>query len=102
MDETPISPTDAKNLRFLRLLVTVLTATMILGLLAIVALLVIRFSTERPTLTMPASIQLPDGTRATAFTQSVDWYAVVTADNQILIFDRASGQLIQQVDVVPE
>jgi hypothetical protein len=46
---------------------------------------------------LPDSITLPDGTRATAFTQGSDWYAVVTAQDQILIFDRATGALRQTV-----
>jgi len=102
MDDAPISAVDAKNLRFLRILVTTLTATMIVGLLAIVVLLVIRFTTENPVLVMPGSIELPDGAQATAFTQGVDWYAVVTNGDQILIYDRESGDLRQTVDVVSE
>lgn len=43
MDDTP-SPEPA-NLRFLRRLVTVLTAVMILGIAAVVGLLVLRLST---------------------------------------------------------
>jgi len=85
------------NLRFLRLLVTVLTAVMIGGLLVIVGLLVIRFSSTAPAL--PDSIALPDGTRAEAFTVSGDWYAVVTTDNRILIFDRSTGALRQTIRI---
>lgn len=86
----------------MRILVTTLTATMILGLLAIVALFVIRFASEPVVLQVPDSITLPDGSQATAFTQSANWYAVVTADNQILIYDRKTGVLLQQVEVVLE
>ena len=99
MNDVPISEAEVKNLRFLRMLVTALTVTMILGLLSIVALLVIRFTTENPVLVMPGNIELPDGAQATAFTQSVKWYAVVTTDNQILIYDRKSGELLQTVSV---
>lgn len=76
---------------------TVLTVVMIGGLLVITTLIVIRFSETRPVL--PESIALPDGTRAEAFTQGRDWYAVVTDDNRILIFDRASGTLRQTVTI---
>ncbi len=43
-------PIEPANLRFLRRLVTVLTATMIGGLLVIIALIVIRFSDRAPDL----------------------------------------------------
>ena len=74
-----------------------LTATMICGLLVVIGLLVIRFSSKAPDL--PDVIALPSGEKATAFTQGPDWYAVVTANDQILIFDRMSGALRQTVDI---
>jgi hypothetical protein len=97
MQETP-QPIDARTLKFLRLLVTVLTATMILGLLVIIALFVIKFSETRPAL--PDRIELPAGVKATAFTQSNTWYAVVTDDNRILIYNPATGTLVQEIEIV--
>ena len=95
MEENP-QPVDPATVKYLRLLVTILTATMILGFLVIVVLFVIRFSDAfGPEL--PKAIALPDGTKASAFTQGGDWYAVVTTDNQILIFDRDSGKLRQTI-----
>jgi hypothetical protein len=85
------------NIRFLSRLVTVLTVTMIAGVLAIVALLVIRISASTPIL--PESVTLPDGARATAFTQGRDWFAVVTEDDRILIFNRTTGALTQTVEI---
>ena len=99
MDEIPISQTEAKNLRFLRILVTALTATMILGLLAIVALLVIRFTGAPEALMLPDQITLPGDSKAIAFTQAPDWFAVVTDGNEILIFARPDGKLIQTIEV---
>jgi hypothetical protein len=90
---------EPANLRFLRRLVTVLTATMIGGLFIIIALFVIRFS-DRPA-PLPEEITLPDGATATAFTQGDDWYAVVTEQNTILIFDRHSGALRQTIAITP-
>lgn len=92
---------EPANLRFLRRLVTVLTAVMIGGLLVIVALLVIRFSSDRAPVLMqlPDSIELPDGTKAEAFTMTPDWYAVVTQDDHILIYDRQSGALRRSIDM---
>ncbi|MBQ0803883.1 MULTISPECIES: DUF6476 family protein [unclassified Sulfitobacter] len=90
-------PSEPPNIKFLRRLVTVLTATMICGLLVVIGLLVIRFSSKAPDL--PDVIALPSGEKATAFTQGPDWYAIVTKENQILIFDRTSGALRQTVDI---
>jgi Family of unknown function (DUF6476) len=86
---------EPANLRFLRILVTILTAVMILGLLVIVALFVIRFSSKPQML--PDSIALPDGSKAAAFTMGTDWFGVVTEDDTILIFDRTSGALRQTI-----
>ncbi len=97
--DAPLDPRDARDLRFLKGLVTVLTASMILGVLAIVALLVIRLQTPAP-LGLPSSITLPDGAEAQAFTQGEGWFAVVTADDRILIFDRLDGALMQEMQIL--
>lgn len=75
-----------------------LTLTMIVGVITIVWVIVTRMpQAMQRAPALPDSITLPDGTRATAFTQGSDWYAVVTAQDQILIFDRATGTLRQTV-----
>ncbi len=87
------------DLRFLKRLVTVLTATMIVGLLAIVALLVTRLGQDRDAgLIVPDRITLPDGVRVEAFTQGADWFAVVTGDDRILIYG-SDGALRQTVEI---
>jgi len=103
MGEAPDPQAEPPNLRFLRRLVTVLTATMIVGLCTIIVLFVIRFSApgDIAPLALPASIALPDGAAAVAFTLAHDWYAVVTDGDQILIYDRASGVLRQRITVSP-
>ena len=58
---------------------------MIAGVLVIIALLVIRLNEDG--VSLPSSVTLPDGSAPIAFTQTKDWYAVVTEDNRILIFD---------------
>ena len=78
---------------------TALTVTMIAGFLVIIALLVIRFTGAPGTPPLPDVIDLPGGTRATAFTQGPDWFAVVTADDRILIYDRAGGALRQTIEL---
>jgi len=84
------------GLRFLRQLVTILTMVMIVGVVLISALLVIRLN--QPALAIPEWITLPSGTVAVSYTQTQDWYAVVTDQNKILIFD-LDGQLTQEVDL---
>ena len=92
------SPVDPGTVKYLRWLVTILTATMVLGFIVIVVLFVIRFSDAfGPEL--PDEIILPDGSTPVAFTQGGDWYAVVTKDDQILIFDRESQELRQTIQV---
>ncbi len=88
------------SLKFLRTLVTVLTAVMIAGFIVLIVFLVTRFP-DINGLGLPDRISLPAGTRALAFTQGDDWYAVVTDADQILIFDRIGGILRQTVDIVP-
>lgn len=99
MNEIPTSQTEVKNLRFLRILVTTLTVTMIFGVLAIVALLVIRFTQEPQTIALPDEILLPDGATAYAFTRGPDWYAVVTSENLILIYDAQTNTLMKTLSV---
>lgn len=102
MDTAPVPEGLPPGLRFLKALVIVLTLTMIGGVITVVAVIVTRMPQAiQPLPRMPETITLPDGTRATAFTQGTDWYAVTTADDRILIFDRASGALIQTVAIRP-
>lgn len=82
------------TLRFLKRLVTVLTLTMIAGLIIVVAVFVIRFpSDEEHDLTLPPKISLPAGEKASAVTQGKGWVAIVTESGKILVFDGRSGAL---------
>ncbi len=74
-----------------------LTAVMIGGVLLTFALIVIRLSDRTPTL--PEEVELPDGAKAQAVTIGPNWYAVVTNDNRILIFDKTTGKLRQTIAV---
>ncbi|SEJ56810.1 hypothetical protein SAMN05444007_105255 [Cribrihabitans marinus] len=74
-----------------------LTAVMIGGVLVTFALIVIRLADRTPTL--PDQVELPDGAHAVAVTIGTNWYAVVTDDDRILIFDKTTGKLRQSVDV---
>ncbi len=82
------------GLRFLKGLVIVLMITMIVGVITIVALLVTKVNGPVP---VPETLVLPDGARAQAVTMGTDWVGVVTTDNRILIFDRLTGALRQEV-----
>jgi len=75
--------------------VTVLTATMLIGVVVVVGLLVTRLSSKGPDL--PEMITLPDGSEATAFTQGDTWYAIVTSGNEVLIYNRTDGTLKQTI-----
>ena len=96
-------PADAGTLKYLRILVTVLTVTMVLGFIIIVVLFVIRFSdafgADPDPLSLPAAITLPEGATATAFPRGPDWYAVVTQTGRILIYDAETGTLRQEIAV---
>ncbi len=89
---------------FLRRLVGVLTAVMILGVVTVVVLLVIRLQSPGGAgmsglRGLPDMITLPEGTEATAFTVAPGWYGVVTGADEILIFDRQSGALRQRLQI---
>ncbi len=97
MDPDP-QPVDAALVKYLRLLVTVLTVTMIAGFIVIVILFVTKFSAAfGPEL--PDQVTLPDGTQAQAFTRTADWFAIVTGDDRILIYG-LDGALLQEINVV--
>lgn len=74
-----------------------LTVVMILGFLVLIGAFVIRLNASP--IGLPATIDLPDGTTATAFTQGGDWIAIVTADDRILIYDRATAALRQTLTI---
>ena len=101
MDEETAPVGGEKTLRYLKWLVTALTVTMILGFLTIVALFVMRFA-EMNGAELPDEIVLPEGERATAFTRGEGWFAVVTEDDEILIYSRTTGNLRQRIRIEPE
>lgn len=84
---------------------TILTASMIAGLVTIIILIVIRvpnvIRTVDDPIPLPAELTLPDGTTAATFTQGNDWYAIVTTDNEILIFNRDGSGLRQTIKILP-
>lgn len=88
-------PVDTALLKFLKVLVVVLTVTMIAGVVTIVALIVIRYRQTPPD--FPTVLTLPPGTTPEAYTQTQDWYAIVTDDNRVLIYSRATQKLVREI-----
>ena len=72
-----------------------LTTIMIGGVIVTFDLIVIRLSDRTPTL--PDQIELPDGASAQALTIGNNWYAVVTDDGGILIFDKTTEKQRQEI-----
>ena len=84
------------EVRFLKILVTTLTATMIVGLVAIIALLVIRLPGAAPLPELPAVITLPEGARVQSLTFARDHLVVVTDQDMVLIYT-PQGELRQSL-----
>jgi hypothetical protein len=100
MDTAPAPEGLPPSLRFLKALVILLTITMIVGVIVVVSLIVIRFpkiNAQGPAL--PSEIALPAGVTAAGVTFGKGWYAVVTTDDRILIFDGKSGALRQEMAI---
>lgn len=98
--DTP-DPALPPGLRLLKWLVILLTLTMIIGVITVVAVLVTRMPqafTATPSL--PDGLTLPAGAKAGAVTFGEGWIAVVTTDSRILIFGK-DGTLRQEVAITP-
>lgn len=104
MEQAPAPEGLPPSLRFLKGLVIVLTLTMIVGVITVVAVIVTRMphsfasAPAVPPLTasLPEAITLPEGATAQAVTFGTGWVAVVTSDNRILIYSTA-GELQQNI-----
>lgn len=77
---------------------------MIAGLVVVIVLLVTRFPDKETlsggsTISLPEAISLPAGSKAQAFTQGDKWFAIVTDQNQILIYDREGLNLTQTISI---
>ncbi|UWQ96627.1 hypothetical protein K3728_05185 [Rhodobacteraceae bacterium M385] len=95
-EDGPLPP----NLRFLRMLVTVLTAVMILGVITIVALLVIRLADNgQPILVHPEVFEIPEGVNTLGYSV-VDGYTVIVGDDQVIrVFASDTRELVDQLDL---
>lgn len=93
-DDGPLPP----NLRFLRILVTVLTAVMILGVITIVMLLVIRLSdTGTAILVHPEVFAVPEGVGTVGYSV-IDGYTVIVGDDRVIrVFTSDTRELVQEM-----
>ncbi|MEM9707566.1 MAG: DUF6476 family protein [Pseudomonadota bacterium] len=91
---------EARGLRLLRRLVTVLTAVMIVGVSTIVVLLALRLNRPAPPM-FPESMALPEGAVPQAVTRGEDFLIVVTEDGRILVFDPSGAELRQEITLDP-
>jgi hypothetical protein len=94
----PAAEAPLPELKFLKTLVTVLAATMIVGLIAVIALLVIRLGPQNaasPTaaLALPESVTLPEGAVAQSISLSDGRIVVLTRDDQVFVYDAAGALL---------
>jgi hypothetical protein len=96
---------EPRRLRQLRRLVTVLTVTLIVGVITTVGLLVIRLASVSPPVPLPDEIRLPEGERARAVTLGTSWIAVVTVDGsgreRIRLLDRTTGAERAVMEIAP-
>ena len=65
-------------------------------ILTIAALLAFKLRSENTK--FPQTLTLPDGTKPVAFTQTKDWYSIITDANEILIY-KNDGTLIKSIIV---
>ncbi len=73
---------------------------MIFGVLGILGLLAMRLAQPSVNLVpLPETIVLPDGESAQSVTYGPGWYLVVTTSQTILVFDAATGNIVQNVDL---
>lgn len=98
IDISPEPPVSPSTLRFLKILVTSLTLTMMIGIAVLIGLIVWRTS-ESHSAPLPERVVLPDGAVPTAFTRGPDWLAVVTQDGRILILDPDGKHVRQEIEI---
>ena len=96
--EVPVNPAEPANLRFLRRLVTTLTATMIVGLIAIFAVLVIRL--QSPVAIFPEITALPQGTEVLSVTRTANELIVVDQNRKIYLLS-LDGKNLQHFQALP-
>jgi len=96
-----VSAEQRATLKWLRILVVVLTVTMIGGFLIIVILFVLKFqSLGRAALPLPEQITLGPGQEAAGFVQGNRHFYVITRDDAIRVHDAGTGTLVREITLV--
>lgn len=99
---------DHPQLRSLRLLISVLTATLIIGIFTIFAVLIWRISAEAPPAKAPLTainvdqIEIPAGAAITATGVTDDAITLAITDETgeaLLVFSPETGALIKRIEV---
>ncbi|PID37251.1 MAG: hypothetical protein CR993_01290 [Rhodobacterales bacterium] len=94
MDD-PIPEENAQLVRYLKTLVTTLTATMIAGFIVLITVIVMRFQQEG-TVPLPENVTLPEGAVAIAVTRGPDFLLVVTQDERIFLLN-LDGEVTREI-----
>ncbi len=95
------SEDERTTLKWLRILVLVLTVTMIGGFLVIVVLFILKFqSLGQATLPLPEEITLAPGQEAAGFVQGDRHFYVITRNDTIRVHDAVTGTLVQEIRLV--
>tara|TARA_R110002096_G_scaffold7102_7_gene31521 strand:+ start:395 stop:700 length:306 start_codon:yes stop_codon:yes gene_type:complete len=101
MDDPSEFPAEPTNLKLLRRLVTTLLIVMIVGFIALIVMLVMRFPSSTPTNQL-TDITLPAGITATAYTKGADWFAIVDDADTIRIYNQSDNSLRQTINIAPK
>lgn len=82
-------------------MVMVLTITITVGFIIIVVLFILKFGSigKVDRVQLPERIILPSGTVPEAFTVGRSWYAVITEDDEILIFDKTTDEILKTIAI---
>ena len=96
--EVPVNPTEPANLQFLRRLVTTLTATMIVGLIAIFTVLVIRL--QSPVAIFPKITALPEGTQVLSVSRTANELIVIDQNRKIYLLS-LDGEKLLHMQALP-
>ena len=95
--EVPANPPESANLRFLRWLVTTLTATMILGLIAIFTVLVIRLQTTSAM--FPEITALPANTEVLSVSRTPSELVIIDQSRRIYVLSLDGTILLQEFEL---
>ena len=96
--EVPVNPSEPANLQFLRRLVTTLTATMIVGLIAIFTVLVIRL--QSPVAIFPKITSLPEGTQVISVSRLPRELIVIDQNRKIYLLS-LDGEKLLHMQALP-